>query len=51
MPIIGASVGDFEGLVVGPVDVGGIDGYFDGLCVGCNIEKSTISEQNVSIKS
>ena len=51
MPIIGASVGDFEGLVVGLVDGGGIDGDFDGLCVGCIIEKETISEQHVSIKA
>ena len=38
VPRIGDIVGDFEGLIVGLVDVGGAGGDLDNVLVGCNID-------------
>ena len=48
MPRIGGIVGDFEGLIVGLVDVGGAEGDLNGLSVGCNIIMDTRYKQHVS---
>jgi hypothetical protein len=48
VPRIGDIVGDFEGLIVGLVDVGGAEGDLNGLSVGCNIIMDTRYKQHVS---